>query len=357
MSSIATLSTGTAFHYLDHIAPLAWHLEAPLIVSERKTESLAAKYYPFIPLECIEDLEFKFASLARFDTLIECRYWRPHFKPVFETLHGKKIDLIFCPHGQSDKGFGAPSLAYYAQQDAIFFYGDLHADMLQKLDLWDSIPRKIRLGDYRRDYYLAHKTFYDDLIEKEIFSSLPPNQPTLLYAPTWLDDDLSSSFFEQSERVFSSLPRSWNLIVKLHPFLQERHPAHYIHALERCPKGENFLLLEDFPLIHPLLARVDAYLGDFSSVGYDFLKSQRPMFFFPNDKMPKAKLRDCGLEIPDQVSLFSFLDKHRDNPFAEKQKQLYDYAYSLKSGSTYIPFKSLSAHKPLGRPPHPPFLL
>lgn len=306
-------------------------------------QAYAAKYYPFSSVECIEDLEFHFSSLSRFDALIECRYWRPHFKAAFKTLYGKEMDLIFCPHGQSDKGFAAPSLAYYAQQDTIFYYGDLHADMLKELGLWDAIPRKHRLGDYRIDFYQSHKAFYDALAEKEIFSRLPRNNPTLLYAPTWLDDDLSSSFFQQIKRVCSSLPDTWNLIVKPHPFLKEKHPAHFIHALSYCPDKANFLLLEDFLPIHPLLCRVDAYLGDFSSVGYDFLAYRRPMFFFPNATLPRARLRSCGLEIPDEACLYSFLEKNRKNLFSEQQEQLYRYAYdSPKEGSTNTVFKSLS---------------
>ena len=116
----AALSTGRDFHLLDHIAPLADLLQIPLITTDEKNLQLAQKYYPHIHVEYDTDLEFKLASLAqRFDALFECKYWIPQLKALFKGLHNKDMQLIFCPHGQSDKGMREPLLAPYAQQDAV----------------------------------------------------------------------------------------------------------------------------------------------------------------------------------------------------------------------------------------------
>ena len=55
------------------------------------------------------DLEFKLSAIAeQFDVLFECKYWAPHLKLLFQQLYNKKMQLVFCPHGQSDKGYQTP---------------------------------------------------------------------------------------------------------------------------------------------------------------------------------------------------------------------------------------------------------
>ena len=324
--SIGALNSGPAFHLLDHIAPLAAHLQIPLIVTEEINHQLATKYYPHVEVQYIEDLEFHFKALTHFDALIECKYWSPHFKTLFHHLYGKKIDFIFCPHGQSDKGFASPLLAPYANQDIVLLYGDLLIDMLKELKIWP-LPRFIRIGDFRQFHYRKHQKFYDDIAQKEIFAHLPPNRPFLLYAPTWLDPDGSTSFFDQGALLFSQLPQEWNLIVKVHPLLKSRHPAQYEIIAKHCEKRSNLLLIDTFPPIHPILTKVDAYLGDASSIGYDFLSFKRPMFFFPHSTLPKTKIHSCGLTLHSTTSLFHLIEKNLNNSFSEKQEDLYRYAF------------------------------
>lgn len=332
IANAAALNTGSDFHLLDHIAPLAYLLKIPLIVTEEKSFQLVQHYYPHVLAECDENLEAHLGALAkRFDTLIECKYWKPHLKTIFEKLYGKKMELIFCPHGQSDKGFGAPLLAPYAQQDALFVYGQLLIDMLQNLGIYDSIPKVIPIGDFRKKHYEKHKPFYDSLAEKEIFSRLPQNRPTLLYAPTWQDADQSTSFFTQIHNLLSQLPQQWNLIIKVHPLLEQRTPVHYYALLHLFDSISNALLLETFPPIHPILNRIDAYLGDFSSIGYDFLSFKRPMFFFPNPNIPSALLHSCGLALLPGAPIFHFIETHLANAFADRQAALYQYAFGLNA--------------------------
>lgn len=110
--SIGALNTAFEPHILDHIAPLASLLNIPLLFSSFEMFDLAETYYPDIQKELCEDIEFRLKELAdRFDALIECKYFLPHLKTIFKNLFHKDMDLIFCPHGHSDKGFGAPLLA------------------------------------------------------------------------------------------------------------------------------------------------------------------------------------------------------------------------------------------------------
>lgn len=313
------LNTGPDFHLLDHIAPLAELFDMPLIVTEEKNFDLALRYYPSVQIFHKPHLDLQLDFLAQnFDTLFECKYWAPHLKALFRDLYQKEMRLVFCPHGFSDKMTLLPA---YAHQDAVLLYGDLHIKMLQKLNLWP-LKDSTLIGNYRLAHYQKHLSFYDSLVETEIFSRFARKQPTLLYAPTWQDIDHSTSFFDHAHWVVSQIPPDWNLLIKVHPLLEQRNPAQY-HSLALFD-APNRVLISDFPPVYPLLARADAYLGDFSSVGYDFLVFQRPMLFLPHDRLPQGRLRSCGPTIDLTKPLLSFLT----NEYADKQKALYERAFA-----------------------------
>lgn len=319
----AAFNTGPEFHGLDHIAPLAELLDMPLIVTEEKSEMLARRYYPQVKVERISDLEMQLASIAqRFDVLFECKYWPVHLKSIFRNLYRKEMLLVFCPHGQSDKGFKAPLLAPYALQDLVLLYGDLMIQMLKDLEIWPSISSSLVIGNYRLSFYHKYRTFYDEIVKKEV--PLNKAKKTLLYAPTWRDADGASSFFTQGAKVISQLPSDWNLILKVHPLLEQRDPAYFYAIASLVDKKPNALLIHEFPLVYPLLARSDVYLGDASSVGYDFLHFQRPLYFFPADF--QGKLRSCGKVLNPDQNIYSQLEI--DHPFGQNQKELYRFAFS-----------------------------
>lgn len=301
----AAFNTGPDFHLLDHIAPLAELMGMPLIVTEEGSGELARCYYPQVETRLMPDLEFRLAEIAeQFDVLFECKYWAPHLKTVFKNLFGKEMRLVFCPHGQSDKGYGAPLLAPYATQDAVLLYGELLVGMLKELGVWPSLWRYALVGNYRLSFYQKHRAFYDELASRQV--PLNPKNRTLLYAPTWRDADGATSFFKQGAEVISQLPSEWNLIVKLHPLLEQRDPAFFYSIAALADKKPNAFLVHEFPPVYPLLAKADAYLGDASSVGYDFLHFEKPLFFFSSDR--KARLHSCGKVLDPDVNLYSQLE-------------------------------------------------
>jgi len=326
--NIGALNSGPDIHLLDHIAPLAALLEIPLLVTEETNLQLAKRFYPHVQTSLHEDLEFHLAYLAeRFDCLIECKFWAAHLKNLFRNIYKKEMQLIFCPHGQSDKGYSAPLLAPYAQQDIVLLYGNLLAKMLKELKIWPAIERYAFIGDYRAMHYRQHQPFYDDLVEKDIFSRLQSHRPTLLYAPTWQDADRSTSFFDYFKTLLLQLPSDWNLIVKVHPLLEQRDPARYYANLAQIEKKSNAILVDAFPPVHPILNRVDAYLGDFSSIGYDFLFFKRPMFFFPHPTLPTGRLFSCGRILNPSLPIFQAIEKNLNHPFSSSQKKLYNQAF------------------------------
>lgn len=320
----AALNTGPDFHLLDHIAPLACLLQMPLYIEEEKNFTLSSEYYPMVETHYLPDIEHKLPFFAKnYDTLFECKYWAPYLKQLFRDLYNKEMRLIFCSHGQSDKGYANPLLLPYSTQQAALIYGDLLKDMLSEMS---ASTQLIYTGNYRLLFYQMNKPFYDDLAETEVFSQFPLNQKTILYAPTWNDADESTSFFKHATSLCSSFPDDWNLIVKVHPLLEQRDPAQYYRIAALVETKPNRILLSDFPPIYPLLARTDVYLGDYSSVGYDFLTFQRPMFFLLNPNLPKGRLHKCGTILKSPEVLISEINKNHN--FSIAQKNLYTYSFN-----------------------------
>lgn len=256
-----------------------------------------------------------------FDELYECKFWLPHLKTLFKNVYQKEMQLVFCAHGQSDKGYGNPLLHPYSSQDRCLIYGSLLKEMLDDLNIQANCQFT---GNYRLEFYLKHKKFYDTLITKEVLNRFPKQQFTLLYAPTWKDADGSSSFFRSISALCNHLPDHLNLIVKVHPLLEQRDPAQYYRLSHLIEQKPNRILVDSFPPIYPLLAHVDAYLGDYSSVGYDYLFFQKPMFFLLQEKLPRGRLHECGKVLSNMQDLFLNITK---NPYREKQAALYRKAF------------------------------
>lgn len=321
----AALHTGPEFHGLDHIAPLAALMEMPLIIAEEQSAQLARRYYPQVEIEHWPDLEHRLGQIAeRFDALFECKYWAPHVKEVFQHLYQKEMQLIFCPHGQSDKGFGVPLLEPYGSQDGVLLYGDLMIQMLKELEVWPKVSRWAMVGNYRLKFYQKHRAFYDALVEKEI--PLDRNKRTLLYAPTWRDADRATSFFQYGKKVIEQLPEDWNLIVKVHPLLEQRDPAQFYAVAAQVEKKAGAILVHEWPLVYPLLMKADVYLGDASSVGYDFLWFQRPLYFFPSGR--RGRLHQCGQVLDAEKNIYAQIEA--ENLFEKEQKELYQFAFGAE---------------------------
>ncbi|NGX48478.1 MAG: hypothetical protein K940chlam5_00063 [Candidatus Anoxychlamydiales bacterium] len=329
---IAAVNFSSSYLLLDHIAPLAYILDIPLFVDDEKSFDLLKFFYPQVNSHLNENLSLQFLA-KDFDTLISCNTWFTEDKFFLKNFYNKDINLIFCPHGNSDKGhINKANMLAYAMQDMVFLYGDHMKDLLKNLDVYKKLKKHVTIGNFRLEYYKKLKKFYDDIAEKKIFSKLSKNKKTILYAPTWKDLENSTSFFQILKKLTQNVSKDFNLIIKPHPNLEEKNPVEFYQSL---PKDlpSNVLWLDNFPLIYPLLNKCDIYLGDFSSIGYDFLYFQRPMFFldpFERDKKnPSLFLQNCGQKIDKENwnNIISFIQKNENSNFKEKQKKIYEYAF------------------------------
>ncbi|WP_194847595.1 CDP-glycerol glycerophosphotransferase family protein [Candidatus Neptunochlamydia vexilliferae] len=317
---------GNDKHHLDHLAPLASQLGIPLIVTDVEIETLAKRYYPNLTIFYFDPVSVGTRVVSKFDTVISSLP-KDLLDQIFfipENLQNKKLNYIWCPHGNSDKGHASYFMEGLSKEKQALVYGKRMVDFLKEKGVYEQLEEVKFLGNYRHQYFLSHTPFYQEVVEKEIVSKLPRENKTVLYAPTWKDAENSSSLEAALKPLLEGLPKNWNLIVKPHPNLE----------VDIEVQKENALILKDFPPIYALLSAVDAYLGDMSSIGYDFLTFRKPMFFLnPNKRCPKKDkglyLTRCGTLIAqsDFDKIFSIIEKSDSAPFAKVQEAVYNRTY------------------------------
>lgn len=287
LKKTVAIHTGPDTH-LDHLAPLCALLEIPLIVTEEDHLELGQKFYPMVEIRYLPLEELTLAYMAtHFDVVVECgKFWAIELKPLIKLLFNKDLRVIFAPHGNSDK---ESFLNHPIHQDIDLAYGP------QMLGLKTG-SNVVETGNLRLWFYQKHKAHFDRL-SQEVFASFDPKKKTILYAPTWNTLAAKSSFFDQADAIISSLHKEYNLLIKLHPLLEENHPGHFHRILGTYQEKATFLLR--FPPVYPLLEKTDIYLGDHSSIGYDFLYYNRPLFFLQEG----GKLQQCGEIYAQQSNL------------------------------------------------------
>lgn len=329
--------------YLDHIGVLCTILQIPLIITEVETFNAAKEFYPQLDAHHVEIADLSLSFLAEnFDVIFQSgRFWNLELGSVIELLYKKKMRFVFCPHGNSDKGY---SFKIHTTQDVSLVYGEHMLSLLEMSKALDYITSTVKTGNYRLPFYLQNKKFYDDAAKKRLQELLYPQKRTILYAPTWHDGENPSSFFSSCKKMISSLNGEYNLIIKLHPFLEHFHPAETYSVLSHYENIKGTIFLNKFPAIYPILSLSDLYVGDFSSIGYDFLAFDRPMFFFNTLEKNAANtpgyfLHQCGIEIPSNVDLKEFLALNLSScktDYREKRKEIYNYAFGKEKQSDQL---------------------
>lgn len=306
------------WHYIDHVGPICDLLEIPLIFFDETEQSLAKEFYPLLKTELLSLMAFTFEyTLSHYDYLVASgimgrevlkRKIQAHEKKFQKTLR-----FVHCPHGFSDK---IVYLSLAAHEDITLIYGQNHLDHFKALHVLDQLHAYVWVGNYRYLYYQKYKNHCDRITEEKIFSHFERKSPCILYAPTWSDYDDTSTFAVFCSRLITLLPDAYNLIIKIHPRLRIESEAEYTKIVNACAYKRNVIIVDQFPLIYPLLARTDIYIGDASSIGYDFLTFSKPMFFLNKLRRDpfidrRAYLFRCGTVVnpEDFDNLFSIIEE------------------------------------------------
>ncbi|MCH9614599.1 MAG: hypothetical protein SP1CHLAM54_14380 [Chlamydiia bacterium] len=303
---------GPQLHHLDHIAPLCSIFGIPLVVTEPDIHALAEKYYPELVTFYFPTIEAAPRIVNTTDTVISSLP-SPLFDQIFlisEEMAGKKLKQVWCPHGNSDKGHASPFMEGLEKNQTALVYGKKMLDFFEDKGVK---PRKTHLiGNYRYHYAKKMAPFHKRVLDL-------PKGPLTLYAPTWDDSEKSCSLFNSIEEIQNA---AQNLVVKIHPNTYLQKPFEVDDLIARYPHV-HFLI--KCPLIYPILERTEVYIGDMSSIGYDFLTFNRPMFFL---NPAKRKLTDPGLTLHTCGMTFDG-DLTVDQSFLEsKRAELYNYTFA-----------------------------
>ncbi len=287
---------GNHLSYIDHVVPLCQIMGIPLLVTDPWVKELVERFYP--PMKVIlaepEDYDLDpFLKEYELFVYVDCFRRTSGCFQFQEYLSRRRVRSVMSLHGNPDKYWDMYWLERLCDEDIILAYGPQLVELLQK----KCIPKQpVVSGNYRLAFYEQHASFFD--------SKLPfqKEKKTILYAPTWVAPGRRvacseySTFFEVYKRVFETLSVEYRLIVKLHPYMVKMMPDEVERVVQDYP---HIYFLNDFPLIYPLLKQVDLYLGDYSSIGYDFLYYDRPLFFLETEMATALQKCGCQLRIED----------------------------------------------------------
>jgi len=318
------------FTHLDHLGVLCIELGIPLITSDLDAFNLANVIYPELQIHLIEEQDALSYLAENCDVLFGCgKYWASQLKEELSLLFGKSIKMVFCPHGNSDKGRTLSKNGPHPAQDIVLFYGRQMHDLWHKSGLLDSSSSWLYSGNYRYAHYLKRKEHYDALAAP-FFEKLSPNRKTIFYAPTWPDKENPTPVLHSLAPLIDNLESDFQLLIKLHPLLIEKYPY-----LQEIHKDTPYVqMASNFAPVYPLLAKADLYLGDFSSIGYDALAFDLPLYFLVDElsSLQSSELAQLGPcfqtnSISDlyQRIRVSFNDDKRN--LKKARQALYAYAF------------------------------
>lgn len=320
MHKAAGFLYGLDLHHLDHLAPLCSLLSIPLIFTNEIAFAVAKEFYPKLKIELYSAVTFSESILLNYDVLFTCLP-KELIDPLFffdeHKLH-KKLLSIWLPHGNSDKD----NLSALKNEKIILTYGKQMLDTLARNNVLSKLFQYIVLGNFRAHFFETETPFYETLLRKKL--SFPNQNKTLLYAPTWN----SSNCEEDLPRLLQALPSSYNLFVKLHPNTLTKN--FHLPLRIKYEDAPNIKFVDEIPTIFPLLTKTDLLITDLSSIAYDFLHFDRPLFFLTKTKAP---IHHTGyLSSIDTL----FHDIERPDIFDDARKELNTYAFSQ-----HVNFKSL----------------
>lgn len=341
------LNPQSQIHYTDHLAVVCILMDIPLLFIDDLDFELGKKYYPGLQAQRQEYDSFNPEYLiANYDVLFMSDLWdrrtfREKYRPLENKYH-KVLRNVHVPHGFSDKGF---YLQKCANEDITLIYGQNMIDQLKHHGVFENLNQYVMTGNYRYTYYKQHRAFYEKIVAEEVLNRFAKKQPVILYAPTWMDLEESTTFFDAYSYLLDKLPDHYNMIIKLHPRLELDDAGMYYHIVGRYEERPNILFLKDFPLVFPLLDHSDLYLGDMSSIGYDFLPFNKPMFFLNKQNRHAASDRGlflfrCGIEIKPREynEIYSMIEKNipHDQKFKSIREEVYEYTFGKERPFTEI---------------------
>ena len=323
---------GPCQHHLDHIAPLCTLLNIPLITTDHNLHLTAKEFYPTLVIFHIDELELSAHLAEHYKVIFSCMPAVMLSKLLFSVRHlfNKHLLSIWCPHGNSDKIWDITFSSALKEEKYVLVYGEKMRDLFRDQGIFNDAVQMISVGNYRQRFYSNVKQFYIDLYKTKIASQFTEQKKIILYAPTWSDGIEASTFFDACPTLIDDLPSHYNLIIKFHPNTKIQFMPQLERLIATYEHHPSVVFLDDFPPIYPILDQTAVYIGDRSSIGYDFLSFNRPMLFI-GPKRPHPMQR-CGPSIPlESLSeIYAILEEHLNqdsSAYEQARKDLYAYTF------------------------------
>ena len=274
---IATVLNGYSPHHLDHLAPISFYLDCPLLVDDYDIYQLAKKYYPQITTHFTKINPL--TAIFQYDLFIYTSVTPSlEMKAYAQGTKNAKLRIAYAPHGFSDKGDLSKRLMNHEAQDIGLIHGNEQLRQLKKYGIDKQLQAIITIGQPRKHFYEKHKIFYQTFIKP--FEKKKKNLQTILYAPTFQDMHYTNSF-DKIEALVSRYSESYQWIIKLHPLLESQQLIQVLRLKKRYQNTPNITILDAFmPLVWPFIEYCDLYLGDFSSIGFEFAQTEKPLYLF-----------------------------------------------------------------------------
>ena len=268
------------FGHIDHLAPFCSLYKIPLFLTSKELYKIAKEQYKDIDLILCHPNEVSKEILSNYEYLVSTLP-RQLINPIFlfdEMMMNKRLQSYFLPHGSSDKD----NMAKLLQEDKIFVYGDRMMQLLPK----KVYKKTIKTGNFRLKYYNLHKEFYTNLV-KSYFPKIEKGE-NILFAPSWDNDEVQ----KWTTALIKHKPENVTLYIKLHPNTSKEGIGMSLPVAFSDQKGVIFI--HDYYPIYSIMPFMQSLFMDISSIGYDFLEFNKPLFFtVKNDQL----LNKCGLHI------------------------------------------------------------
>ncbi|MDG2976990.1 CDP-glycerol glycerophosphotransferase family protein [Latilactobacillus curvatus] len=127
----------------------------------------------------------------------------------------------------------------------------------------------------RNDYLAKHKNDYELVANLKAKLQLDTSHKTILYAPTFRDDEPTFKLALDLEQFEAQLGNQYELLIRLHPNVAEQMPdiSDYAHVHN----------VNHYASIEELYLASDVLMTDYSSVFFDYALLEKPIVFYAYD--------------------------------------------------------------------------
>jgi CDP-glycerol glycerophosphotransferase (TagB/SpsB family) len=291
------------------IAYIAYETGGTIYTDSKTTATFIKKDHPKLRVKYLSTIEEIREHMVQSgaEAIIYPDYHIRFFKDIPNIKH------ILVLHGQSDKKYGYRKdvLDY----DLFFITGKESHERYKNLGLLKG-GTGVLIGYPKMD-----RVFNGKLSKGQELKNLrlSPKNRTVLYAPTWSDKSLNSSWDKFRNAFTENIPDNLNLIVKLHPNLKRYREKEVKEFSNQLKLIQNAILIDFMPDIIPIMAASDILVSDVSAVTREYLAFKKPFVFLSRKpkwmwNRKKITLWECGEVVTKTETVWPTVQKALNEP-------------------------------------------